>query len=187
MQPLKHIQLHPPKHTHTSSSHTNWTYLSLWFWSSSAEMLQAVFLAFCSAFLRHTVSWTRSAYVSIQRINILDLILCSRSSPIKATWFMFCQLFTHAGHIMRPAVDQCIDFWTDVLWSVTVQDCPVNRTTAELTEVGSKAFAGSERIQRAAYFLVIAGFWQWPFEPLFPDHKIQYRVLAWRIHAEFMF
>lgn len=93
MQPLKHIQLHPHNHTHETSSHTIWTYLSpvkLRFWGSSSEMLQAAFLAFC---LTHD----QLDSFCIERINILDLILCSRSSPIKATWFMFCQLFTRAG------------------------------------------------------------------------------------------
>ncbi len=140
MLPLKHMQLHPPKHTHTASSHTIWTYLSpvkLWFWGSSAEMLQAVFLAFCSTFLRHTVSWTGSVYLSIQRINILDLILCSRSSPIKAMWFMFCQLFTQAGlshnEISSWSVHYHPSLTSEQTFSgrsglvVTVQDCPVKR------------------------------------------------------------
>lgn len=54
-------------------------------------------------------------------------------------------------------------------------DCPVNRTI----ELGSKEFAGSKRIQRAAQFLVITdralAMTPHAFSP-FPskDHNIQY-------------
>lgn len=188
MQPLKHIQLLPHKHTHETSSHTIWTYLSpvkLRFWGSSSEMLQAAFLAFC---LTH---YQLDSFC-IEHINILDLILCSRSSPIKATWFMFCQLFTHAGlsynEMSSLTVCITIHLWllngcserTDAGLSCEPNDWIWIKRICRFKEnpEGSSVFSNNRQGSGNDPSCLF---------PFFCLKTLTLVTLAWRNHAEFMF